>query len=60
MDSQRVKQIIESYGVIGVTFQDASVWIEQINNDETAQVTVLDTNERMDVPLTQLSEDNPV
>lgn len=60
MDSQRVKQIIESYGVIGVTFQDASVWIEQINNDETAQVTVLDTNERMDVPVTQLSEDNPV
>lgn len=60
MDSQRVKQIIESHGVIGVNYQDTPVWIEQINNDATAQVTVLDTNELMEVPVTELSEDNPV
>jgi H-type small acid-soluble spore protein len=46
--------------VIGVTFHNAPVWIEQINNDETAQVKVLDTNERMEVPVTQLFEDNMV
>jgi small acid-soluble spore protein H (minor) len=58
MDSLRAKQILESHGVIGVTFQDAPVWIEQITNDDTAQVTVLDTNERLEVPVTQLQEGN--
>jgi H-type small acid-soluble spore protein len=59
LDSQRVRQIIESHGVIGVNYQDDPVWIEQINNDDTAQVTVLGTNERMEVPVTELTEDSP-
>lgn len=60
MDSKRARQIIESHGVIGVNFHDDPVWIEQINNDDTAQVTVLGNNEQMEVPVTELSEDNIV
>lgn len=56
MDNQRIREIVESHGVIGVTFHDNPVWIEQVNNDATAQVTVLTTNERLEVPITQLTE----
>lgn len=58
MDSRRARQIIESHGVIEVNYKDTPVWIEQIKNDDTAQVTVLDTDQQMEVPVTELTEAN--
>lgn len=56
MDSKQAKDIIESHGVIEVKYHNSQVWIEQVNNDQTAEVTVLDTNERMEVPVSELTE----
>jgi H-type small acid-soluble spore protein len=60
LNRQRVKQILESHGVIGIAYQDAPVWIEQLNQDDTAQVTLLGTNERVEVPVSDLIEADPV
>ena len=60
MRSDRAKEIIESHGVIAVNYHDSPVWIEQIKDTENAEVTTLDTNQRMDVPMEQLMETDPV
>ncbi|TCL64703.1 H-type small acid-soluble spore protein [Hydrogenispora ethanolica] len=54
MNRQEAKRIIESYGVIEVRHAQAPVWIEQINDDETAEVRELNTDIRMEVPLAEL------
>ncbi len=56
MNSERVKEIIESHGVIAVNFHDSPVWLEQINDDQNVEITTLDTNQRMEVPIDQLTE----
>jgi H-type small acid-soluble spore protein len=58
MDSEHAKDIIESHGVIEVKYHNSPVWIEQVKDDQTAEVTVLDTNERMEVPVSELMEDS--
>ena len=57
MDSQRVKEIIESHGVINVLYQNNPVWIEAVKDLNHAQVVNLNSNERMDVAVTELVED---
>jgi H-type small acid-soluble spore protein len=59
MDNKRVQQIIESHGVIAVNYHDSPVWIEQIKNQDEAEVTILDNNQRMEVPIEQLIESDP-
>lgn len=56
MDTERVKQIIESHGVIEVLYRDSPVWINNIKDSNHVDVTVLDTEERMDVSIDQLLE----
>lgn len=56
MDSKRAREIVESHGVIEVLYQDTPVWIEEVKTNNKADVTVLETNERMDVPVEQLTE----
>ncbi|MCL6590890.1 MAG: H-type small acid-soluble spore protein [Firmicutes bacterium] len=56
MDYERIKDIIESHGVIEVRYQNSPVWIEQIKDKETAEVTLLDTKERMEAPISELTE----
>lgn len=59
MDKNEAKQVIESYGVIEVRYNHSPIWIEQINDDDTAEVTDLDTNIRMEVPIADLDmQDN--
>lgn len=60
MDSQRAKQIIESHGVIAVNYHDSPIWIEQIKDNENAEVTTLDTNQRIEVPMDELVESDPL
>ena len=56
MNAERIKQIIESHGVIAVNFHESPVWIEQITDGQNVEVTTLDTNQRMEVPIDQLTE----
>jgi small acid-soluble spore protein H (minor) len=56
LNSERVKQIIESHGVIAVNYHESPVWIEQITDEQNAEVTTLDTNQRMEVPIDELTE----
>ena len=56
METKRARQIFESHGVIEDLYHDAPVWIEEILNDEKACVIILDTAERLEVPISQLVE----
>ncbi|HOP75512.1 MAG TPA: H-type small acid-soluble spore protein [Bacillota bacterium] len=58
MDYQRAKEIMESHGVISVSYENAPVWLEQLHADrETAEVINLFNDERLEVPLENLMED---
>mgnify|MGYP003731208531 FL=1 len=51
---------MESDGVITVHYGESPVWIEQIHEQEaSAEITDLETEERLVVPVDLLSEDNP-
>lgn len=56
MDSTRAKQIIESKGVIEVLYQGTPVWIENVLDDNTVQVSNIQTNDKQDVPVSMLEE----
>jgi len=56
MDSNRAKQIMESKGVIEVLYQGTPVWIENVLDDNTVQVSNLQTNVKQDVPVNMLVE----
>lgn len=58
MDIGRAKQIIESQGVIAVNYHNSPVWIEQLKDNENAEVTTLDTNQRIEVSIDELDEAN--
>lgn len=58
MDIGRAKQIIESEGVIAVNYHNSPVWIEQLKDNENAEVTTLDTNQRIEVSIDELDEAN--
>lgn len=50
---------MEESGVIPVQYGNSPVWIEQINdNNATAEVTDLETEEQMEVPVELLLEDD--
>jgi H-type small acid-soluble spore protein len=58
LDIGRAKQIIESQGVIAVNYHNSPVWIEQLKDNENAEVTTLDTNQRIEVSIDELDEAN--
>ncbi len=56
MNEQRIHEILDSHGVIDVRYQNLPVWIEQVNQDR-AEVILLDTDQRLEVPLADLYEE---
>jgi H-type small acid-soluble spore protein len=56
VDIRRAKEIIESYGVIEVLYQNSPVWLEDVNDGNLVQVSYLDTNERTAVSVGELEE----
>lgn len=60
MDTNRVKQILTSQDNIEVLYDGTPVWLEGIKDNNTVQVTYLDTHRRDDVPVYKLVEVNPV
>jgi small acid-soluble spore protein H (minor) len=60
MDIQRIKQILSSSADIEVRYHDASIWIDQLNEDGktvTAHLRgPLELEERTIVPISELKE----
>lgn len=55
MDSMRVREILESKGVIEVRHKGAAVWIEGLEGGR-ATVRYLDSDRRSQVPVRELEE----
>ena len=58
MDSQRAKQIMKSKDNIQVLYRGSPVWLEQVRENNVAEITQLEGKERLEVPVDLLSEDN--
>ena len=57
MDIKRAEEIINSKGIIEVTYKDSPVWIESVLKDAaTAHVKLLSNNQTMDIPVEDLAE----
>lgn len=58
MDLQRAKEIINSPDNIQVLYQDKSIWIESLNEEEQTAMVTTDAQfkEKMTVPIGQLEE----
>lgn len=59
MNSKRVKEIMESHGVINVSYNGMPVWIESVRGD-ISEVTLIDMNRRVEVPTSALTEAEPM
>lgn len=60
MDGKRAQQIVDSRDNIEVLFDGTPVWIERIDENNTAHITYLESNRKQVVPLYKLVEVNPV
>ena len=60
MDTIRAKQIMQSKDNIQVLYRGAPVWIENIKDNNTAEVTTLDKKSRIDVPVYLLVENGGI
>ncbi len=56
MDNKRTQGIFDSLGVIEALHRGAPVWIENAE-DEHAEIKYLDSRERLQAPVSELSED---
>jgi H-type small acid-soluble spore protein len=59
MESKRAEQIMQSNGVIEVSYNGMPVWIESIHGD-MARVKFIDIDRSTDVPISALSEAPPM
>lgn len=60
MDSVRAKEIIKSKEAIQVLYQGSPVWLESVGENNVAKATKMDSNEKIEVPVSLLVENNPV
>jgi H-type small acid-soluble spore protein len=57
MQVNRAEQILEASEKIEVLYKNSPIWIEKLNKTQnTAQVTVLGTTSKMEVPVNDLVE----
>lgn len=59
MDSKRLEEIMQSHGVINVSYEGMPVCIEGFRGD-VAEVTLIDLKRRVDVPISGLTEADPM
>lgn len=60
MNRQRAIEISQSPDMKDVTFENTRIYIQHVNEDETARIYPLDNPEQeMTVPLTSLVEETP-
>ncbi len=57
MDIKRATEIIESLGVIGVSYRGEPVWLENINQqNDTVKVKNMNTDKELSVDIKDLEE----
>jgi small acid-soluble spore protein H (minor) len=58
LDKERLGEILESHGVINVTYKNNPVWLESISTDKDGAIQVRDlkTNKHMTVDIRDLEE----
>ncbi len=59
MENKKAEEIMQSHGVISVSYNGMPVWIEGIRGD-VAKVTIIGAERRIDVPVSELTEADPV
>lgn len=59
MDGKRAEEIMQSLGVINVSYNGMPVWIEGIRGD-VSEVTLIEMDRRIDVPISALTEADPM
>lgn len=59
MDDMRAQQIMDSKDNIEVLFDGTPVWIDSIDENNTAHITYIDDHRKQVVPLYKLVEVNP-
>lgn len=59
MDSSRAKQILQSPDPVQVLYQGTPVWLEKVKDNNVAEVTRLDRQDRIEVPVYLLVENSP-
>lgn len=58
MDIKRASEIMESHGVIGVSYKGDPVWLENINQQsDTVKVKNMKTDKELNVAVSDLKED---
>jgi len=57
LDSIRAKEIISSGELIQVLYQGSPVWLENVKDNNMAEITKLDGKDKMEVPVYLLVED---
>lgn len=58
MDIKRAAEIIESLGVVGVSYMGNPVWLENINEqNDTVRVKDIRTDKELNVDIKDLKED---
>lgn len=58
MNGKRAEEIMQSYGVINVSYNGTPIWIDGIKGDQ-ARVTLIGQNKSLEVPLSALTETSP-
>lgn len=56
MDIERAKEIMSSPGKINVLYNGSPVWLENINENNTVHVTLIDSHSCAEVPVYKLVE----
>lgn len=56
MERDRAQEILNSPENIYVTYRNIPVWIDEVEEDETARIRDLNSNSVMDVPVAELTE----
>ena len=59
MKRERAEEILHSPDNIYVTYQNVPVWIDEVEEDDTARVRDLNSNLVMEVPVAELTEIGP-
>jgi H-type small acid-soluble spore protein len=61
MDNQRAKEILnQTKENIQVLYNGSPVWIEDVNSNNTAEVTDLNNHNKIETPVNKLVEVNPI
>lgn len=61
MDSIRAKEILnQTKENIQVLYNGSPVWIEDVNNNNMAEITDLNNHNRLEAPVNKLVEVNPI